>query len=313
MRVFFKQSKSALDQITNLFTFTWGTSAAIWNLRWQYNGLKNEIGDTHGEQIIKKRFTDGADIDGVNFQKFYSEMTWNDHKEELARYVLFLLFATYESWLDSLTSIFDLNSENSIECFTKGFQFLSNKKNSYSFNINMKKYIKGDSAILKTLSDSYITTNKSKEIKNIDNYEIVYRLFKEIRNKFIHGNGIADADLVTIYEKYRLLSKNDFGLKEKPMLNKIENGKRVVLDLRGIVGFSEVISRLIIHIDNRLMVNENFESIMAGYISEVIESIEKAEDRLKIKKVFSKFHFEYGFPINATEPFSIFVNTRNLI
>ena len=313
MRAFFNASTNALNQITRLFIFTWGTDAAIWNLRWQYRGLKNEIGTTHGEETIKKRLIEGSGINGVDFNSYYDKLTWEDHQEELTKYVLFVLFSVYESWLEELAEVFGIKSDTTKHEFVKGFQFITDPKKKSDIKINLKKYVKNDSSILSILASAYQQSNKQKKISNIDNTFIAYRLFKEIRNTLIHGNTGADKELVLLYSKYASLSNTDLGLKEKPFVHPIILGNPIITDLRGVVGFSEILIRILLYIDNELMKNSKFEKLFVLKTTEVIAGIKDEKDKLKIKKIHWKLHFDFGYPNNKINELEVFLKSKNII
>jgi hypothetical protein len=93
--LFFRSSRSAFKQVTELFDFVWPTATALWNLRWQVAGFVSVRSDATSEELAK-RFTEGSGIHGANIKKACLEMNWDQQQSQFAKFLLTDLFAIYE-------------------------------------------------------------------------------------------------------------------------------------------------------------------------------------------------------------------------
>jgi len=92
--------------------------------------------------------------------------------------------------------------------------------------------------------------NRKYALTKIEELLKCYRLFKEIRNCIIHFGGVADAKVKSEYEKYIMISDpKDLGVKELPVISPIEIGKPMKILLRGVVGFADIIIRIMVTLD----------------------------------------------------------------
>ncbi len=82
---------------------------------------------------------------------------------------------------------------------------------------------------------------------------ICYRAFKEVRNDFVHHGGIASPKAEQCFIDFDALNAGSLGLKEKPELPQVVDGQPIRLSIRGVVGLSDVVLRLIATLDSELV------------------------------------------------------------
>jgi len=68
----------------------------------------------------------------------------------------------------------------------------------------------------------------------------------------MHHGGVASAAAAAAYQTYSSLSAQDLGLGQPPSCPAVLTGGRIQLSLHGVVGFSDVILRLIATLDSEL-------------------------------------------------------------
>jgi hypothetical protein len=82
---------------------------------------------------------------------------------------------------------------------------------------------------------------------------LCYNYFKKIRNCIIHNNGIADSKAVDAYRAYAPISSaTDMRTKETILHFPVTLGDPAKLSLRGVVGFCDIILRIMTTIDIEL-------------------------------------------------------------
>jgi hypothetical protein len=90
---------------------------------------------------------------------------------------------------------------------------------------------------------------KKNSLPKIGELLTCYRAFKESRNSFAHQNGLATHTAVNSYQTYTALSASDLNVPEKPRLFPVLLNNQITLSLRGVIGFSDIILRIIATLD----------------------------------------------------------------
>ena len=86
-------------------------------------------------------------------------------------------------------------------------------------------------------------------LKYIENLRLTYKYFKSCRNCCAHGDVNFTEAAETNYKAINTLTKTDCGLKEFPKIEPTVQGKPFILYLRGVVGFYDILIRIINHFD----------------------------------------------------------------
>lgn len=278
MSYFFDASQGAHEQITGLFDFVWPTAVAMWNLRWQVSGYIQVRPDAD-IKTLEGRFAEGSHVRGANLKRSCLEHTWEQQQEAFAQVLLVNVFAVYEGWVAEVLS--DLNAATKAN--ESGLQFPSRRATpaipavpatATSPAIAAKPAKPANAGAIGIVSS--LTTNESNTLKRscyttlkgssrydyakLDNQLRCYRYFKELRNALIHASGTASQQTVDAYDDFRLVATTaDLGISEVPQHTQVAIGVKPNLSLRGVVGFSGMILRMITTIDAELSRSESAE------------------------------------------------------
>lgn len=246
--LFFGTSRSAFQQVSDLFDFVWPTAAALWNLRWQVRGFAGTKPQVTKEEL-HSRFVLGSGIHSANIERACLTTTWDDQQGQFAKFLLIDLFALYEGWLDETLGIVRLRRLGKALQFptsivagvaTKGVGFA------------LAEIRANSSSMLSTCIYSGLAAHPKNSASTLEALMRCYRCFKECRNSIMHHGGVASAAAAAAYQSYSSLSAHDLGLGQPPVCPPVLMGSRTALSLHGVVGFSDVILRLIATLDSEL-------------------------------------------------------------
>lgn len=261
MNIYYDATKGALGQITDLYDFIWPTVSAMWNLRWQIKGFVNEVGvENISVEDLNKRFDWGSKIHGVNLKRAYLDQSWEIQQERFAKILLTNLFSIHESWLADIQSILIFNDRTlKILQFPTRYDANSVAVDGVIFGVQQ---IRANLSV--PLRDAFynrLITNRKYSMSHLDNLLKCYRFFKESRNCITHNGGKADQKLIDSYLVFQPVATiADLGLAEVPVYIPPVLGSPVAFSLRGVVGFSDVIIRIITTLDVELSYALNAES-----------------------------------------------------
>lgn len=250
--LFFSASNDVISQITDLYDFVWPTASAIWNLRWQVKGFVNEVGvDNVNDQKLLDRFDWGSGIHGVNLRRACLERSWAEQQEQFARFLLINLCALYEGWLDSIQGSLGFSKDLSNQ-----LQFPSsidkNGKPRGVFNAITEITVRKSSLVQNTFYPTLIS-HKKNSLANLNHLLICYRYFKECRNCLAHRGGLANQLTQDKYSEFAAIaSPINLNVLEVPEHFPAISGTPVKVSLRGVVGFGDIIIKIIATLDAEL-------------------------------------------------------------
>jgi len=241
---FYLETKNAHESITGLYDFVWPTAAAMWNLRWQVNGYLHILPDATKDQL-DARFTEGAHLHGVNIRRACVEHTWEDQTEAFARVVLINTFAIYEGWIEVLLNALGANTVAN----QKALQF----PGANGAVPLIARLTSSESPALKACVYPCLCNGRYYAIDALEAMLKCYRFFKELRNSIMHGGGIADQKLMNSYAAFSpVATSHALGVREVPTHSAPSLGSRLTLPLRGAVGFSYIVFKIMATVDAEL-------------------------------------------------------------
>ena len=303
--LFFDESKLLFAQVTDMFDFIWPTVAGMWNLRWQVNGYL-AVNANAGVDELKGKFTKGSGGEGANIKRACQEFTWDEQKEQFATFLLVNSFAFYESWITNVLKVLGHPSKQTekalqypssgpISAPTGGIQFaINNLTNPHSSEMRDLFY------------PSYLANPKN-GLLIIENLIGCYRYFKELRNCIMHSGSIADIKLMDAYSNYMLLTPASLNAIEVPVINAPILNKPVNVNLRGVVGFYDILLKLVATIDAELSVSEKAAHIVISKSRKINGrpslSTESSKKNGRIKSVFGKLHMPKPLDLSKAEDF----------
>jgi hypothetical protein len=244
---FFKPSRHAADEITGLFSFVWPTAAALWNLRWQVAGYLDAV-PTASVEELNDRFVTGSKLIGADLRGACVDTDWDEQRARFASIILTSAFAIYESWADEIIADLGLHFSG------KRFQFPDSQATSGN---GLESFIASLTATPSiTLNAAYFPLYARSAKYNpaiLPNLLLAYRYFKEVRNSEMHRGGIANAKAEAAYLAFKPVSDRvSLGMKGELMIEPVISERPVRLHLRGVVGFSDILFRIIATVDAEL-------------------------------------------------------------
>jgi hypothetical protein len=156
--------------------------------------------------------------------------------------------------------------------------------------------------------------NSRNSEKELSNLLVCYRFFKEMRNMLAHNGGKADSDTVKSYQAFRSVATvSALGLSEVPLHHAVVLGGEINLELRGVIGLSDVILRIITTYDAILSESKLAEQELTRRLSPVTKKNQLVKAAAKDKRILSLIH-NSGLPSAIlTSNFVKFLQTEKII
>lgn len=244
LKFFFNTSKAVASRITETFDFVHPTAAAVWNLRWQVQGLVGAY-PTITESELRGRFIAGSSINGVNLKRACIDKSWEAQKEQFAKFLLFEFCSLYEGWCESIIQQAGLSINKKSLQFPSG----SYKGKPTGISLVLREVQASISSVFHGCIYPSLCSNGKYSPTNLEQLLKCYRYFKELRNYLIHGHEVTTGEFSVAEQDYAALSAADLGLKEKPGFFPYSIGSSCKPELRGVIGFGEVVLKLISTLD----------------------------------------------------------------
>lgn len=245
--VFFNATKKALNNITKTYDAVWPTAVGLWNLRCMVNGVKKEF-PTVSEKELAAKFTLGSGLHGVNYKRAFFENSWETQQAQFAWILLNSTIPIYEGWLEELKQTV--------------FPDLKVKDMQYPGKIQteVNRLQQNSSAVLKNSFYLAYLSKKERCYSNIDALMKCYRAFKEARNCYMHNSSKADPKLITAYTNYQAIAtKTNLCVSEVPIFYSPTLDTDIQISLRGVVGFSYILIKIMVSLDTELLCTQNAE------------------------------------------------------
>lgn len=253
MRYFFSETADAFGQFTKLFNFYWAAAPALWNLRWQFDGFSR----AHPNATVKdieQRFISGSEIYGADLRKAFVDSSWEEQRSQFASIMLTNAFSIYEYWAELILQKSEAPGFNSNSLRFDG------QKGLLSFIREMRQ---NESDVLKNSFYPYYNSNKKYSFQYLNNYIKCYKYFKEARNAEIHNGGIVSDRAERAYNEFFSVSgRACLGMRGNLSIYSFVEGDLVKLDLRGVVGFCEILNRMMVTIDAELCCSKQSETLL---------------------------------------------------
>jgi hypothetical protein len=232
----------------------------MWNLRWQVKGLVDTCPEISDEQLVG-RFVAGSGIRSGSLKRICVDTPWEDQQSRFAEFLLISVFAIYESWIKELLEALGCVSNANV----KGLQFPTEMDNDGNPSKGVMWVVSKINAIespaMQLISAELATKNKKCSVEKLETYLRWLRYFKEARNCIIHGGGTVGEKLKISTDDVSTINRAaDIGMKEAIEYFPAPLGSDIKLSLRGVVGFSEVVRRLMVTTDIQLSRSTSAES-----------------------------------------------------
>lgn len=263
----FPETDEAAREITRLFDFVWPTAAALWNLRWQVSGFLTAVPDA-SSQDVAGRFVSGSGIVGADVKGMVTKLTWEEQKDRFAEFILTNVFAVYESWARRLISSTGVRKMSDRDLYRIG------NGSTSGLPAFISHVTATPSATMQTAFQPAFMRHKKVHVTELENMLRCYTYFKEIRNCQIHNGRVADQKAVEAFNSFSPVSSAS-ALKTKEAVEHfpVTHGSHTRLSLRGVVGFCDIVLRLMITVDAQLSGSDAAERAALVRIRSTIDPI----------------------------------------
>ncbi len=241
---FFSATRNAHKQHTALYDFVWPTATAMWNLRWQLEGYIKAVPNARIEQL-NARFAEGADISGGNLKRACIEHSWEQQKESFARILLVNTIANYEGWIEGLLEEFGRNN--------KAMQQALQTTGPSGIIHALTQLTANKSQMMTTHVYPKLIQGRHYALQKLEAMMTCYRMFKELRNCGMHRGGVGDKRVQDAFNNFSTVASTAaLGVSEVPKHFPIVLGAPIQLSLRGVVGFSHIVLKIMSSVDAEL-------------------------------------------------------------
>ncbi len=303
-KCFFYQSKLFEAQVTELFDDLWPTVTAIKNLRWQVNGYYHEMNIKQNDRL-SARFVEIEDkTNRPNLYRTCVEQSWEQQEFNIARNLITNIFALFEGWIEMILTTLGMRR---VRDKAKKFQFPNEARTALA---NMQQ--NPNTAMVNALYDAYVTKNNKSKLIHLENYLKVYRYFKECRNSIIHKGGKTTSELISAYNNIQNMTLADLDVEELPIMSAVTTvDEEVKLSLRSVVGFSQIVIKLVEVLDAEFIKADNAVDCFIKQIKEFTpNSVSLPQDEHNAKKNIEGMLMRSGFlpPVHSNEFKRLLIN-----
>lgn len=258
-KLFYVPSKLLEAQITEVFDDIWPTITALKNLRWQVQGYHHEYNVATNSLLTSKFVEPGDKTNRPNLYRSCIEQSWDDQEFIIAKNLLINIFACYEAWIENILEIH--NSNNIVN--QKRLQSASD----WSIVISQLT-AHSDNNIVDNFYQQYLGSNKNYSFNYIDKYMKILRYFKECRNCIVHRGGQTTQRVIDAYTDIVNYTPQVLGIKEMPQTFPNNINESIKISLRGVVGLSQLILKIVSTFDIELIKS----NISKSYFVEQLKS-----------------------------------------
>lgn len=260
-RFFFSSSQAAAQRITDMFTLFWGIDAGLWKLRRE----AKEYFENHSTEEPSKlnkpakvEIVKELKIHGLDLAAIANDYTWEYEEEFLAEVLLIYATAIFDDWaenfvIETLPHCSNGKKEEVIKTIRQGEYYPDKKVKAYDSYMEELSY-----QLHSEVHDCFKVKTKKKKYN--DNLIRLYQYFKACRNCIAHGDKTFSKSVADRYQEVRCLKAEDLGMKEIPQMACSEQGEPFRLYLRGVVGFYDVLIRIINHLDKVAAERKGFDN-----------------------------------------------------
>lgn len=242
-RLFFSVTQQAVDRLT----FTMGEySAALIALKYLCQQTKQMMERRSGvsNEELRSKFATGSSVHWQDFRGMACGTRWEQHEEFFSWALLEASISTFEGWISDMGTIMGLSKYEKTDLqVPENFQHVVSRLRRECLSAPMRS----------AFYDVYGHSCKCCYPAMAPMLHC-FRVFKEMRNAFVHEAGRASEQLVRrIGEYQRICTRSSLHVNEVPVINLCAIGDVVVPVYRGIIGFTDVLIRILVSYDSELL------------------------------------------------------------
>jgi hypothetical protein len=223
----------------------------MWNLRWQVRGFLDAVPEATNADLTA-RFVQGSSVTGAgNLKGACVDTTWDEQQRMFAKFLLIDLCAIFESWISQVLGCLSSTSARDV----KDLQFPTQMHRGVPSGVQaaIDRLTNPESSVLRPAFYDALRSSPKNALSNLENLLRCYRFFKESRNCLAHNGSIASPKAVEAYDAFAAIATPaSLGVAEVPIHHAAVLGQPILLNLRGVVGFSDIVLRLIVTLDAEL-------------------------------------------------------------
>ncbi|EOC0491157.1 hypothetical protein ACI00W_003996, partial [Cronobacter sakazakii] len=185
------------------------------------------------------------------------ETSWEKQQNEFSKILLIEFCSLYEIWCEGIIT------ELKASIDSKSLQFPTLQKSTQGIMSILSSMTQHHSIMMEKAFYSFYLTNKKNSKNHINNLMKCYRYFKELRNSLVHSGNISKKSFKDAEANYSSLTATSLGVQELPEYKQNSDEDRINLSLRGVIGFGEIVLRMISTIDAELVKTTMAEKYLA--------------------------------------------------
>lgn len=252
----FNETNDAFNHLTELYDVIWPLSVSVWVTRCQINGMIMENSGLKNSDFAKL-FSVGSKLHGVNYTKNFVSKSWEQQKNELSMILLNHTIAIYEGWLDSIVYNYYpiINGRSGRTKAKETNDRILRLQLTETFNSEIAMLLADQSVFLLTNIYPKYRTMKKRDYSKIINFMSCFRVYKEIRNSFMHSNYKVTKRIIDKKTDFESLvhSPGDLNVEELPDFSFIgAEGDKINMPLDSAVYATDIIMKMIASIDSEL-------------------------------------------------------------
>ena len=280
-RFFFLCTNNAVARMTELYDFVWPSVTAMVFARSKAHRYRKLIAEERryalikafqSKRVLRKQYRSISGLKRASLGKAFIDTDWPAQEQVFARLVLVNVFAIHEGWLDDLMD--ELTPQRGPndpwrKQFITACQFPYATSKHEDWNWVMSELSTHRSIGLEACFGGNLRSGRFYSQRHAIPLLLCYRYFKELRNSIVHRNGKANSALVDACNAYRpVANEASLGISGSPpegSINQIRAGSDIQLSLFGIVGFNNVVLRLMATLDVEAGLTEFGEAAMIKF------------------------------------------------
>lgn len=263
---FFEASQAACQEITKTFDMVWALDAGLWNLRQAATEFFSNNADANNKDA-KDAIVNGLYVHGLNLNRVAYGYTWEQEEEFISEVLLINATAIFDAWVDRF--VYD-----SLTMPSNG------KKGEIAKNMKQGEFLSYETALNNETSSQVKGCFKiGAHTAYCDKQRLIYKYFKSCRNCLAHGDKVFSNAAAEKYTAISALTGNDCGLKEFPQMVNTIKDKPFQLKLRGVVGFYDILIRVITHYDRMAAEKKGVDNELIKRWRKMLEKVH--EERIR--------------------------------
>ncbi len=248
----FKATYDACEELTRTFSSIWRIYAGLIKLYDDTTDFYRNKPDASNEEAEQK-ILGGRPIQGLDLKHLATKSSLEDSEQYIARMLLINSIAIFDEWVENFVRATIL--EDTSETTQTNWAVITPNKPTSS---QIEKAFKSGcfevyTSVLELerpskLADAF-SCIEHRQDKYLESLHSIFKYFKHCRNCCAHGDKTFNDKCEESYRILKSISPKDCGMDEVPAFAPSHKGDELILILRGVVGFTHVLIRIMKHFD----------------------------------------------------------------